>query len=289
MKPFRAWRFAAGSEGALQTLRDTVAEGKGDDRSKFVRYARASAMWMSWVKEGIVVQNSEPEIYFENGWQYAVVPLSDLKTLQVSRPVDREHEQRMLEATQTYMDPIVAVADDSGQLWVAHGFATFEAALGFQEDMTRPGKQRASDFCFVAIPNEPLRFVSNTVSIAISYAGEKIENLLQMGFEKVGMGTTTHDSTHVVIRLFDETLALKSEGIGESFQVELCAALGLKSLHLNQQVKGISAHASPKNILLRMPGRDINGLKKFAPTFFGDFAVAKVPRSGDIMWNLRDF
>jgi uncharacterized protein (DUF1015 family) len=102
-------------------------EGHGDDRSKYIRYARAAARLAEWRREGYLVAQEHPSFYritHRTGLTpegdsrvhttlLAVADLSDgLVPVEASDPKLREERLRLLEATRTVFEPTVAYYND---------------------------------------------------------------------------------------------------------------------------------------------------------------------------------
>lgn len=92
-------RLAAHSNNIVHAL---LPEGQPDDRSKYVRYARASAQLSSWRRGGILAVDERPSFYGWSGVLLALVQIEHGSTA----PVRPEDPLRLLEATRTYIEPI---------------------------------------------------------------------------------------------------------------------------------------------------------------------------------------
>lgn len=146
IRPFRGLRYAstAGALGSLlapasETLspneRDgygvrnahnvvhlSCPEGHGDDRSKYVRFARAAARLAEMKREGVVVVEPQPSFYRVNQRfgddvlhtsLFAIASLDEsLVAGETANARDREERLRLLEATRTAFEPAVAYFDD---------------------------------------------------------------------------------------------------------------------------------------------------------------------------------
>jgi uncharacterized protein (DUF1015 family) len=153
LRPFRGLRYTHNA-GALESLvspatrsltphqRDEYAnrnplnvvgianpEGHGDDRSKYIRFARAAARLAEWRREGYIASQERPAFYRItqrigqtaagdpqiHTTLLAVADLNDgLVPVEASDPKLREDRLRLLEATRTTFDPTVAYYKDSG-------------------------------------------------------------------------------------------------------------------------------------------------------------------------------
>ena len=145
-RPFRGLRYtsAAGDLDALlspptailtpaereryanRSPRNVVAvaapEGQGDDRSKFVRFARSAARLAEWRREGLLALEARPAFYrlvhrygpdrTPRTALLAVVSPADLTPVEEGDPKLREDRLRLLEATQTVFEPTMAFYED---------------------------------------------------------------------------------------------------------------------------------------------------------------------------------
>jgi hypothetical protein len=121
-------------------------ERKPDDRSQFVRYARIAAQMAEWDRNGTNKRSTSLSAPSTEEFEYGVARLSDLSCSVEVAPRDKEEPQRILEATQIYFQPILVSSEGE----VLGNYQLFAAAKAIQEDLARPGKERASDYCLVA-------------------------------------------------------------------------------------------------------------------------------------------
>ncbi|GEM_PF-6629741 len=145
LRPFRGLRYADAAgplaslisppvEGLDGTQREAYAarhahnavalaqpEGHADDRSKFIRYARAAARLAEWRREGILVAEAAPAFYRLTqrvGEQaartvlLAVAALDDLSSAETPDVRGREDRLRLMEATRTVFAPALAYYED---------------------------------------------------------------------------------------------------------------------------------------------------------------------------------
>lgn len=129
MTPAERNGFAAKSEHNIVHL--TLPEGKIDDRSKFIKYARASALLGEWRRDGSLVPDEKPSFYrytqkYEVGNEHARFARTSLICLLKVEPFEKgtvlPHEQtfpshkedrlRLLEATRTHLESIFGVYED---------------------------------------------------------------------------------------------------------------------------------------------------------------------------------
>ena len=148
LRPFRGLRYtlAAGELGALlspptRTLtpneREAFAartpysavnvaapEGHGDDRSKFVRYARSASRIAEWRREGIVAPEERPALYrltqrfgsaplIRTSLLGVVLPDGTVRAGEASESKAREDRLRLLEATRVNFEPALALYEDA--------------------------------------------------------------------------------------------------------------------------------------------------------------------------------
>ncbi|CAN5589439.1 hypothetical protein BH11ARM2_BH11ARM2_04300 [soil metagenome] len=146
MRPFRGLRYAAeaGQIGRLvappsdsldllaregyadrspqNVVRLAAPEGRDDDRSRYVRYARAAADLMAWRREGLLVAEPAPAVYrirqkvgdLQRTGLIALFRTVVLPTLQAAPVHAHDDRLRLLEATRTYFEVPVAVGTISG-------------------------------------------------------------------------------------------------------------------------------------------------------------------------------
>jgi uncharacterized protein (DUF1015 family) len=107
----------------------TLPEGKSDDRSKFVKYARSSALLSQWRREGAFTPEAEPSFY-RYSQKFRVGPQEWVRTSLLclihlepfSKGVVLPHEHtfashkedrlRLLEATRTHLESIFGLFED---------------------------------------------------------------------------------------------------------------------------------------------------------------------------------
>ena len=127
------------NRSAHNALALAAPEGHGDDRSKFVRYARGAARLAEWRREGFLALEERPAFYRltqrfgperrTRTTLFAVASPDDLTLVEAVDPRAREDRLRLLEATQTAFEPAVAFYDDpDGRI-----LAAVKAAPGMME------------------------------------------------------------------------------------------------------------------------------------------------------------
>lgn len=147
IRPFRGLRYTAGAGDlepllappstlltpaerdryVVRSLYNAVAlaqpEGHGDDRSKFVRYARAAAHVAEWRRSDLLAVEDRPAFYRlvqkfgaspnVRTTLFAVAEPNDhLLVAEAANPTLREERLRLLEATRTVFEPTVALYQD---------------------------------------------------------------------------------------------------------------------------------------------------------------------------------
>jgi hypothetical protein len=285
LRSFRPWKLKNDPMLPEVTIHELLlTERKSDDRSQFVRFARVAATWNQWVEAGYLVRDEEttqPEI---GNWQFAVCPLSRIRATQTTLPAHKEERQRLLEGTQIYFDPI-CVQEIGNEYIVIGNHDVHAAAVGFQEDMARPGKIRASDFALIAINSEP-SLSPNTLVYRVNRDLQEIMRDLQA----IGFETSNPDSAGKMFQVFLPDFALASNiELDHAFWQSLKSVLGLRTLDLNL----ISGSEAPKlqsnEVAIRLPAPSHNPSIYMAQSPQDSFSLANVPQTGAIMWSLRDF
>lgn len=109
----------------------TLPEASPDDRSKYIRYARSAARMAEWRREGLLARDPLPAFYLLSqrypmphyGEYFTRTSLIALLKLQPYGSGIQPHEKiairaredrlRLLEATRTHLEPILAILDDA--------------------------------------------------------------------------------------------------------------------------------------------------------------------------------
>ena len=143
LRPYRVLEYHGLIDALMELLQPEREPG---DRSQFVRYARIAAQMAAWDRDGTNKRSTSLGSPVVDGFEYGVARISDLTCSVEVAPRDKEESQRILEATQIYFSPVVA--SSVGE--VLGGFELFAAAVALRDELARPGKERASDFCLVA-------------------------------------------------------------------------------------------------------------------------------------------
>jgi len=288
--PFRPWKFVNGDNSQISNLKEP--ERKPDDRSPFVRYARSAALWAEWIREEIVIQEEEPSFptLESEGYTFklAVASLDAMRPLMSVPPSAKEHRQRLLEGVQLYPDPIVVVENQDGSFTVVANHELYEAAKTYQSDMARPGRLRSSDHCLIAIADES--YLTTLIPQPLSYITQKDSlevqaSLLEMGYV---LSPRADDPSKYNVVLGDQVFTKELSSGGE-WKPALATAIGVKSLDISSKIHEGSVNDSGKKIVLTSPKvtKDVQEIRAEYP--YGSIGVQIVPKSGAMMWSLRDF
>lgn len=103
-------------------IRLAAPEGRDDDRSRYIRYARAAADLMAWRRDGLLVAEPAPAVYrirqkvgdLQRTGLIALFRSAELPVLQASPVHAHDDRLRLLEATRTTFEIPVAVGHISG-------------------------------------------------------------------------------------------------------------------------------------------------------------------------------
>ena len=138
--PYSPWNFKDGDASQISSL--TEPERKPDDRSPFVRYARSAALWAEWVREDIVALDPEPQSPSErikgHLFRFLVAPIDSLFGTMSVPPSAKDHQQRLLESTQLYVEPIIVIPSEDDSFQVVGNHELYAAALAYQKELARP-------------------------------------------------------------------------------------------------------------------------------------------------------
>ena len=288
--PFRPWTFANGDTRQISALKEP--ERKADDRSPFVRYARSAALWAEWVREGVVVQASEPFIPTKdvNGFEltFGILPIEALEPTMSVPPSGKEHLQRLLEGVQLYVDPILVLPMESGKYKVVGNHELFEAAKAYRDDMARPGRVRSSDHCLVAVVNE--EFLSQIGVQDRVFVTNKDEEAIEADIQSIGFAGSPRadDPSKFSIQIGSKSFN-KAPEKGSDWQVSLAQALGIRTLDLSSNTGSFESNSSGKKIVLTSPPVTKRVLELGILYPFGSLTQELDVVSGAIMWSLRDF
>ncbi|MBS1703924.1 MAG: hypothetical protein JST12_19830 [Armatimonadetes bacterium] len=286
---FRPWTLQDWNPEAISQLKNP--ERKPDDRSPFVRYARAAALWAEWTREGTVVQEHESSFpNVEMGgieFKFALTRIQSLRPLVSVPPSAKEHYQRLLEGTQVYIDPIIVVPFGDGYQVVGN-HEVFEAAKAYQSDLARPGKIRSSDYCLVAIADEKLldSVQVRKLTFDSKKTDEDIVNDLLRAKYVLSPRADAPDSIRVEI---GDKILVKTPESGGAWKQTLAAAIGAKSLDISSKPNDSGSNVSGKKIVLASPKMSRNVLEIGTEYPFGSVYTEIAPLSGVKMWSLRDF
>ncbi len=288
--PFRPWRFANANLAWAEELKNP--ERKADDRSPFVRYARSAALFSQLVRDQEVTLAVNPELPSINSggidFHYGVAKLDDIRTTMSVLPSAKEHIQRVLEGIQLYIDPIVVVSNPVGGYLAVGQHELLAAAKAYQDEMRRPGKERSSDFCLVAVASEKILDQVQVQPLAyenIRGSAETVKGLVAAGYS---LSPRTDDPSTVSIDVEGQQYS-KSVANNANWKEELMAALGVRSLDLNSIREPESGEPSGKKNVLTAPTPSINVLKSGFEAPYNAYRAQILPPSGVMMWSLRDF
>jgi uncharacterized protein (DUF1015 family) len=119
-----AERDAYASKSPYNIVHLTVPEGKPNDRSKFVKYARSAAALSQWRREEILVLGSQPAFYcftqiIEDASQTTLFGLLKIdSSVTHAEPSNKPKEDRLrlLEATRANLEPVLAICENPGSI-----------------------------------------------------------------------------------------------------------------------------------------------------------------------------
>lgn len=279
--PFRVSRFPDGNVGRIEDLLDI---GRQDsDRSQFVRYAKMTQTWLHWVQEGIVVESSEAALVDFEDFEYGIAKLNDLIPLQSVIPVEKESEQRILEALSVCLTPIVV--DSFGRVCDHH--VAYHAAKGLQAELARPGRVRASDYALVARAKN-VRFEHPVLSLVSSVEpAEALKRLEQFGWKSdrsdYPFGFRIEFGGKKLFRSLEEM----------DWQVQIEQSFGIRKLDLNLKL-GVERKESGEQyaefqVETSASFSENNDFASFHLAPAGSVALDKRPKIGHIMWSSRSF
>ena len=288
--PYRPWKFKDGDTDRILGLMNP--DRNRDDRSPFVQYARSAALWAEWVREGIV--GLDPEIQspsVEAGgstFRYALAPLDMIDSLISVPPSAKDHQQRLLEATQLYSEPIVVYPSRDGQFVVVGNHELFAAAKAYQAELARKGKQRSSDICLVAVCDDS--FLSKVTPCALCFASDRSANDIRTDLVAIGFDFSprTDDPTRFTIFLGDETLSVDLESGNQRTQ-HLMVVFGLRSLDFGSKESSLAMKEGQTKVTILSPQLSQNVLNFGSEFPYGSFEANIRPLPGANMWSLRDF
>jgi hypothetical protein len=288
--PYRPWNFKDGNASQITDLIEP--ERKLDDRSPFIRYARSAALWAEWVREDVVFLNPEPEspsVMIEGHLLRLLVVLIDTITGTMSvPPAAKDHQQRLLESTQLYVEPIIVVALEGESFFVVANHELHAAAVAYQKELARPNRVRPSDYCLVAVADRSyLTTIKVTpLTLVVSEAADTLVEKLQLSGYAVS--PRTDDPTQLMLEINDQKF-MKSSEFGKESLTELSEILGLRSLDQSSTDKGVTVAAGKTKVTLTMPGLTPNVQKTGIEYPYGSLEATIKPFRGANMWSLRDF
>lgn len=276
--------------GDIEALRNP--ERNKDDRSPFVRYARSAAMWAHWVREGEAVLNPEsqnPVVEVEgHRFQYGLMHLDSIVGLMSVPPSAKDHQQRLLEATQLYSEPIVVCPLDESRFVAVANHELLSAAKAYQAELARPGKQRPSDFCLVAICDPG--YLATIERAPLHFASDKSIGSLEEELKAAGFAVSprTDDPAKISVSLPGETMSMELES-GGLWTQRLGHALGIRSTDFGSNEADFTLKAGQTKVTLLSPELTLSVLNVGAEFPYGAFRANIKPLPGANMWSLRDF
>ena len=287
---YRPWNFKDGDPSQISAL--TEPERKPDDRSPFVRYARSAALWAEWVREETVVLDPEfqnPTITIDGfKFELGIALVNSLSSLMLVPPAAKDHQQRLLESTQLYVEPIPVVANGNGGFLVVGNHELFSAAQAYQKELARPNKRKASDHCLVAILDidylgtiavQPLHFWVSEPSESVR-AG-----LIAAGYV---VSPRTDDPGSVDIRIGDEIFTKELQS-GDQWKQDLGQLLGTRGLDQGSIDLKPSAQSTRTHVILTLPNLGSVVHKTGIEFPYRSLVTNIKPFPGANMWSLRDF
>ena len=262
-----------------------------DDRSPFVRYARAAAQWAEWVREEIVVIDSGPHTptIDQDGqsFTYAVAQVDQLVATMSVPPAAKDHQQRLLEATQVYAEPIIVV-ETGDRFTVVGNHELFAAALAYQKELARPNRQRSSDLCLVAVVDPSYMVTVRTNPLM--YESDQPPDAIKTGLRQLGYAVSprTDDLSTVSLLVADETWTKELQRAGD-WKEQLSQVLSIKSLDFPLGEASNSAPTQRTKVTLLSPQLSTN-VQQIGMEFpYSALTSTIVPVPGANMWSLRDF
>jgi hypothetical protein len=287
---YRPWNFRDGDASQITAL--TEPERKSDDRSPFVQYARSAALWAEWVREEVV--GLDPEIQLPSveidghSFRYALVPIDSLVPLVSVPPSARVHQQRLLEATQLYSEPIVVIELEDGTYSVVGNHELFSAAKAYQQELARPNKQRPSDVCLVAVADES--YLSTIRAKPLSFGSTRpLEDLRQMLAEAGYADSPRTDDPHqAILQVAGENYLCPFPGSGDELE-KLREILGVRSLDSSSDLPQTGAANGNPIVTLSPPKLTKIVLNSRFEFPYLAYTNSILPLPGANMWSLRDF
>ena len=289
LAPYRPWNFRDGDASQISAQTNPVRNK--DDRSPFVRYARAAAQWAEWVREEIVVIDSEPRVptIHQHGqsFAYAVAPVHQLVATMSVPPAAKDHQQRLLEATQVYIEPIIVV-EDGNQFAVVGNHELFAAAVAYQKELARPNRQRSSDLCLVAVVDPS--YTATVRTNPLNYESDQSPDAIKTGLDELGYAVSprTDDLSTTKVHVGGEIWSHTPQS-GRDWKDALSRVLGIKSLDFPSNETPTSAQFERTKVTLLSPqlSTNVQQIGMEFPYCALTSTIVSVP--GANMWSLRDF
>ena len=222
-----------------------------------------------------------------HNFRYGLIHLDSLFGTMSVPPSAKDHQQRLLEATQLYSEPILAcpVGD---RFAVVGNHELYAAAKAYQAELARPGKVRASDSCLVAVCDK--NYLQEIAAVPLTFASDKPSDLLRDDLLATGFAVSprTDDPTEIAIWLGDETFSCPLES-GSQWTQRLGHALGVRSLDFGSIDPEFAAKADQTKVTLVSPQLKESVLEIATEFPYGSYQADIKPLPGANMWSLRDF
>ena len=289
LTPFRPWKFKDPSTADISAFLNP--ERNQDDRSRFVRYARAAAQWAEWVREEFVViepTSQMPTLQLDGQtFTYAIAPVEQLLATISVPPSAKDHHQRLLEATQVYVEPIIVV-EDGNRFTVVGNHELFAAAVAYQKELARPNRQRSSDLCLVAVVNPS--YIATVQTNPLTFETDQSPDAIKTGLEELGYAVSprTDDLSTTKVHV-DGEIWSNAPQPGKDWKDALSRVLGIKSLDFRSNETTTSTQTEKTRITLLSPqlSRNVQQIGMEFP--YSALTSTIVPIPGANMWSLRDF
>ncbi|MDX2065200.1 MAG: hypothetical protein SFX74_05605 [Fimbriimonadaceae bacterium] len=164
VRPWRPLRATGPAAPRATELKELIhPEAGGDDRSKFVRYARTAAKLMQYRREGALVPGEPKLERVDTPWGTVTIGLA--AAAEIPMPVEPEIESRddrlrMIEATRTQFEPVILLATAPGRressalhvpAFALDRVEYLEAARRFRAQRRTVVSPAAEDYVLVAV------------------------------------------------------------------------------------------------------------------------------------------
>ncbi len=223
-----------------------------------------------------------------HAFRYALVPIDSLMPLVSVPPSARVHQQRLLEATQLYSEPIVVVELEGGIYSVVGNHELFSAAKAYQQELARPNKQRPSDFCLVAVTDES--FLTTIQAKPLSFCCTRpLDELRPMLIEAgYAVSPRADDPQHATLQVAEDKYLCPFRGSDGELE-KLREILGVRSLDSGSDLINLDDSSGNAIVTLMSPKLTKNVIKSRFEYPYMAYANSILPLPGANMWSLRDF